>query len=87
MKRTFYIFCFSVLGGMVGFLFHAFIEALILAALIQSSTGIFFSMDYNQWAVVHAVGTPLLVIVGVLVGFIQGKHWWVELYVKTQHRW
>jgi hypothetical protein len=82
-----YLCCFSILGGMLGFLLHAFIEVLILTMLIHSATGSFVGMTYDQWVIIHALGTSLLLMIGLLVGFLQGKYWWQELYVKSRHRW
>lgn len=87
LKKVFYIFAFTILGGMIGFLLHAFIETLILAALLQSSTADFVGLGYGEWTLVHTAGTPLLVVIGLWAGYLQGKQWWEELYVKTHHRW
>ncbi len=86
-KKAFYLCAFTILGGMIGFLLHAFIETLILAALLQSAFGDFVGLSYGEWAMVHGVATPLLVAIGLWAGFLQGRHWWEELYVKTYHRW
>jgi hypothetical protein len=87
VKQALYIFCFSVLGGMLGFLLHAFIEVPILYMLIQSPTGAYLGITYDAWSVVHMIGTPLLLLLGIAIGFSQGKFWWQKLYVETHHRW
>lgn len=88
MKKIIYIICFTVLGVMVQFLVHSVIEILYINLLLNDFQKYGLGLSWNQWFTVHHIGTVVLLIIGILLGFWQGTYWWKVLYenkkIKTE---
>ena len=79
-KRQFYIAAFSVLGVLVGFLFHAVLEIWYIGLLLSNFGQYGLGLSWDHWEVVHHAGLAILLIGGGLIGFWQGNVWWHRLY-------
>lgn len=86
-KKLFYIICFTFLGLMLGFLLHALIEYPVLYLLVSDFKKYSLGLGWQTWVLIHNVGTPLLTVIGGIVGYRQGAFWWRKLYVETHHTW
>ncbi len=82
MKRKFYIISFSFLGLLLQFLVHALIEMRWIKLLVVDYNKYSFGLSWDQLLLVHSVGTIVLIILGLLFGYCQGKYWWQKLYVE-----
>lgn len=80
MKKIIYIICFIVLGVIVQFLVHAGIEILYINLLLNNFQKYSLGLSWDQWFIVHHIGTIVLLIAGILLGFWQGIYWWKILY-------
>ncbi len=82
MKKTIYIISFIVFGILLQFLIHAVIEVLYINLLLLDFSKYGLGLSWNQWFIIHYIGTIILLIAGVLLGFWQGKFWWRKIYEK-----
>lgn len=80
MKKTIYIFSFTVLGVLVSFLLHGILELIIIELLLTDFTRYNLGLSWPQWFLIHRWGSLLLLTAGVGVGFWQGVRWWSVLY-------
>ncbi len=80
MKKIIYIICFTVLGIVVQLLVHAVIEILSINLLVGDFQKYSFGISWDQWFIVHYIGTIVLLIAGILLGFWQGIYWWKIIY-------
>ncbi|MBU2544917.1 dolichyl-diphosphooligosaccharide--protein glycosyltransferase subunit 2 [Patescibacteria group bacterium] len=80
MKRIFYIISFSFLGLLLQILVHALIEILYIGLLVGDYNKYALGFSWGQLVLIHHIGTVILVILGLLFGFWQGKYWWKRLY-------
>ena len=86
MKKIIYIICFTVLGVIVQFLVHAGIEILCINLLVNDFQKYSLGLSWGQWFTIHYIGTIVLLIAGVLLGFWQGIHWWKILYENKRSK-
>lgn len=82
MKKTIYIIAFTILGILFQFLVHVGIEIFYINLLVRDFSKYSFGLSWNQWFVIHHIGTIVLFIAGALLGFWQGKFWWKKIYTK-----
>src|SRR3989344_1439394 len=82
MKNFFYVFCFTILGVLLSFLLHAIIESAVISLLTKDFERFSLGLNWEQWFVVHRVGSVILLSVGVIFGLQQGRLWWRILYVE-----
>jgi len=82
MKRNIYIFAFVVLGILLQFLVHAGLEIWYIGLLIPDFDTYSLGFSWEQWIMIHTIGTVILLIVGVLLGLWQGKYWWKRIYER-----
>lgn len=83
MKKVVYIALFTVLGVLVSFLLHGILELIIIDLLLTDFSRYNLGLSWPQWFSIHRWGTWLLLILGIGIGFWQGKHWWRILHVET----
>jgi len=86
MKKIIYIICFVVLGVIVQFLVHAGIEILCINLLLNDFQKYSLGLSWDQWFIVHYIGTVVLLIAGILLGFWQGIYWWERLYKNKKSK-
>lgn len=80
MKKIFYIISFTFLGLLLQILVHAGIEKGYIGLLVGDYDKYSFGLSWDQLVLVHHVASIVLVIIGILFGFWQGKYWWKRLY-------
>ena len=86
IKKIIYILCFIVLGVLVSFLVHAAIEIPIINLLVSDFDRYGLGLSWAQWQMIHDVGTVVLLILGMIVGYMQGRYWWQMIYVQKKFR-
>ena len=82
-KRTVYIILFTFLGILLSFLAHAEIEIWYINLLVGDFLKYGLGLSWDQWYLIHAVGTAVLFAIGAWFGFWQGRYWWKRLYEKN----
>lgn len=79
-KRIIYIISFTFLGILLQLLIHGLIENFYINLLINNFSKYSLGFSWDQWFMIHHVGTVILLITGALFGFWQGKFWWKKIY-------
>lgn len=86
MKRILYIFLFTLLGAIIGFVVHSAIVIFVLTLLV-SDFGLWgFGLTWENWVGVHHLGLVLLIIYFSYIGFMQGRVWWQVVYVERKEK-
>jgi hypothetical protein len=85
-KRVIYISLFTLLGIILSFLAHALLEIPIINLLVKDFERYGLGLTWQQWYVIHQVGSIFLLILGIIVGFTQGKYWWRIIYIDKKYR-
>jgi len=81
-KRTIYIATFTLLGILVQFLIHGLVEQWYIDLLIGDFKKYSLGFSWEQWFLIHHIGTVVLLVLGGGLGFWQGKYWWQRIYEK-----
>ncbi|MEK9181109.1 MAG: hypothetical protein AAB871_02660 [Patescibacteria group bacterium] len=85
MKKTIYIFCFTILGILVGFLFPALFEIIYINLLLTNFSRWGLGLTLSQWFSIHYYYSFLTFALGVVLGFWQGFYWWKVIYVEKRY--
>lgn len=80
MKKYFYIFCFVILGIVVQQLIHTVVEIWYIGLLIGNFGRYGLGLSWNTWFLIHHVWTVLLLLGGIVSGYLLGKYFWPKLY-------
>ena len=80
MKKVIYVILFVVLGIIVSFFVHALIEIPVIVLLVSDFEKWGLGLSWGAWETIHDVGAIILLILGIVYGFRQGKHWWKVIY-------
>lgn len=78
IKKAIYLFVTTVLGVMISFLVHAFIEIVYLRW--AESRGVVVDF-YNNCALSPVLQNSILLL-GIVGGFLLGRVWWRKVYVE-----
>lgn len=84
MKKKIYIIAFTVFGILLQLLLHTGIEIWYIGLLTLDFPRYSFGFSWNQWFLIHHIGAVILLVVGILFGFWQGKFWWQKIYEKPR---
>ncbi|MCH7883266.1 hypothetical protein IIA95_02540, partial [Patescibacteria group bacterium] len=76
-----YLSLFIILGIIASFLIHAAIEIPIINLLVKDFDKYGLGFTWQQWYRIHHVGSVILLLLGIVVGYLQGKHWWKVIYI------
>lgn len=76
MKKVWYITLFTLLGILLGFLLHALIEIPVIFLLVSDFERWGMGFSWGIWEMIHTIGALALLILGAVIGFRQGQHWW-----------
>ena len=88
MKKKIYILLFVILGVLIQFLVHALLEIWYIGLLLEDFDRHSLGFSWEDWVVIHHVGSIALLFVGVAAGFQQGKFWWRKIYGEhALERW
>ena len=87
-KRIIYISLFILLGILLSFLVHAGIEIPVINLLVSDFDKYSLGLTWDQWFLIHSIGTPILLVLGIYFGWRQGIRWWRYWYVdKKRPKW
>jgi hypothetical protein len=82
MEKRIYITLFVFLGILLQFLIHAFLEIWYIDLLTFDFQKYSLGFSWSQWVFIHHIGSFILLLLGILFGFWQGRFWWNKIYVK-----
>ena len=85
MKKIVYLITFVILGVILQFLIHAIVEIWYINLLVQDFTKYGLCLNWNQWSMIHRLGSVVLLIIGMAFGFWQGKFWWYRIYEQGKY--
>jgi len=80
MKKSFYIFCFVVLGVILQQIVHTVLEIWYIKLLINNFNKYGFGLSWDSWFLIHHIYTGVFLAIGILSGYLSGKYWWPKLY-------
>ena len=83
LKRIIYIFTFALLGILLQFIVHGLLEIWYIGLLLTDFPRYGFGLSWDAWVFIHNVGTGILFVAGLGVGFWQGKYWWRRIYEQN----
>lgn len=81
-KKKIYIILFTVLGIIASFLVHAAVEIWYIDLLLSNFQKYSFGLGWPFWYSFHHIASVVLLALGALIGYAQGKYWWNILYEK-----
>jgi len=82
MKKYFYITSFTFLGFLFQLLLHAGIEIFYISLLTNNFGTYSLGLSWDAWYMIHHIGTVVFLILGIALGFWQGRYWWQKLYAE-----
>lgn len=71
MKKNFYIFCFAILGALLGLIVVEFIS------LVRMHGGASGNLSSGL--------SDVIILFGTVLGLIEGQHWWRVIYVEKRY--
>ena len=83
MKKYFYIASFTFLGLLFQQVVHGVLEVSYINLLVKDFETYSFGLSWDAWYIIHAVGTVVLLLIGVGVGLWQGLYWQKRLYGQS----
>jgi hypothetical protein len=84
MKKNIYIVSFIFFGIVLQFLIHGIVERWYISLLVNDFQMYAMGLTWQQWFMVHHIGTGILIIAGFFFGLWQGKYWWKRIYEKSK---
>jgi hypothetical protein len=76
MKKVAYISLFVLLGIVLQFIIHALIEMGVIKLLTSDFEKYSLGLSWENWYLIHHIGTVILLVVGVLFGLWAGFYFW-----------
>ncbi len=86
MKKIFYLTAFTLLGFLLQLLTHALIEIWYINLLLQDFSHYSLGWTWDTWYTIHIIGTWILIIFGLMLGYLQGKYWWRKIYANNNQK-
>lgn len=86
-KRTVYIICFVIFGILAQFLVHAGLEMAMIELLLKDFQRYGLGLSWDAWYFIHHALSVLLLAIGALFGYRQGRYWWNVIYVEKRFGW
>ena len=83
MKRLFYIASFILLGTLLQFLVHAFIEIWYIGLLLKDFPKYGIGLTWGTWVLIHNVLTTVFFFAGAWIGYKEGVYWWQKIYEEN----
>jgi hypothetical protein len=81
MKRVIYITAFIILGVLLQFLIHGFVETWYVNLLVRDYATYSLGLSWDDWYLVHDIAVIILALAGLIFGFLQGRYWWKKIYI------
>lgn len=84
MKRAVYILLFVIFGVLLSIIIHSFVELTVISLLLKDFDRYSLGLSWPQWFTLHHILAFVLVAIGVVFGWLQGRFWWRAIY--EEHR-
>ena len=65
-------------------LVHAGIEIPVISLLVNDFETFGLGLTWDQWVMIHNVGTIVLFSIGAVGGFLLGRYWWRAIYIEKR---
>ena len=86
MKKIFYITASMLLFVLLSFILHAIIEISVISLLTKDFSKYGLGLSWQDWFLIHSIGTFVLAFLGIAVGYFVGKRWWKIIYIEKRYR-
>jgi len=83
MKKIFYISASMLLFLLLSFILHAVIEISVISLLARDFDKYSLGINWQNWFLIHGVGTFALAFLGLAAGYFVGQRWWKYIYPHT----
>jgi len=80
LKKITYIVLFTLLGFLIGVLFHGVIEIFYIKLLVRDFGRFSLGMTWDGLFTLHWFYALFTTIGGIWLGYRQGKYWWRKIY-------
>jgi hypothetical protein len=84
IKKVIYILLWIVLGILLSTILHAVIEIPIINLLVSDFQRYSLGLSWDQWYLIHYIGTIILLILGIVFGLFCGFKFWHKIYEKNK---
>lgn len=84
MKRAVYVSVCVFLGLLAATIVHGVVEQWYIGLLIDDFATYSFGLSWGTWYTVHHVASALLWLLGAVLGYFLGVHWWRVVYVERK---
>ena len=84
MKKSFYIFLFTVFTLLLSLLVHVALEWPALWIITNNFAAYSESFVWQHWDTIHAIGGALLWVAGLAGGVYGGLRYWRILYIEER---
>ena len=79
-----YILTTILFALLISTLIHGFVEKFYIDLLLNDFDTWSFGMTWNTLNKVHTIFTSLMLLAGVIVGYVLGKRWWRIVYIERK---
>ena len=80
LKKFIYITCFIITGIMLSTIVHGLIEIPVIYILISDFEKYGLGLSWGQWYIIHHIGTVILLVLGVVLGYFFSVKFWKKTY-------
>ena len=84
IKRKIYIVLFTLLGILIGILFHGIVEIWYIEGLTQDFENFSLGFSWQQWFTIHSYFAIFTFVAGAFLGLKQGVYWWKVVYMQKR---
>ncbi len=83
MKKIIYILAFIALGLVFQSVIHSTVEIAYIQLLLNNYDLFGLGLSWSTWFLIHKFFTAVLIILGAVFGFKQGRYWWRRIYLGS----
>jgi len=75
-----------LLFSLLSLILHAVIEISLVSLLTKDFNTYGLGLNWQNWFLIHSIGTFVLAFLGLVAGYFVGKRWWKIIYVEKRYR-
>lgn len=75
-----YVALFVLLGLQMQYMVHGAAEIVYLNYLLDDVSRYGLGLSWSDWMMIDRFASWGFLVVGAVIGFIEGRHWWGRLY-------
>lgn len=86
MKKVIYIILSIILGILLSTMLHAIVEIFIINLLTKDFNKYGLGLSWETWFLIHSIGTIILLVLGIVGGYLLGQRWWRIIYIEKKYK-